>query len=1276
MRSPSALLLVAIVLSGIGSQALGAEIFTIDFEQGNAMSAYGRLDKRRVEAAIVEPGPDGKGHCLRIHNPTPSTACPLVVKGPIEVRKNLILSFYHREEIEPGYEGAYLGMSWFVGKKQGFWSSDKFSSEWRHAQVQIGKLRGSWGFTMRPGLVLSRVQLYGRVKEKTKVRTATRARMTVWFDNIRLYTGFPERALAERTRDSYSNPPLFNWPKLDEEGAQKLQYSRDQSFPANASVTIDLERNYYTPPQPMDPGLWYWRVWSSDELSEGWSDVERVTVLPEAHRFVTKPVDVEELASKPRPRLLEYAKIGQPEVTAERKAQLIKSAKRVRDTPTSTYRAVTGNVPAPEKEYAGPDGKRVVLGRTGIHVHPGVHVKGDPRWPTWIDWYGRVAGRITSGTGRRLQYMGQYAMLTQDPQVIQWAKEMAIMACMWDPKAGSAMRRGDIGAHHLLRGLNWCYDACRDHMTEQERTLLNNTIVERASQFYNRLNPFRGHEANNHAWLQAFGVGEAGLALLGDYDQAAEWAEYVRQLYVGRFLCCLGYQGDNNEGLSYWSYGLMFIVEYADMMKAVCGIDLYEHPWLKQTARFPMYCAPPNAWGVSFGDSGKPNHGIRGPAAIRQVRKLAIRTRDPYTLWYSGARDPVDGIAPRPPVDLTPSIHYRHIGWVVFNTSLVDGREGVTVAMHSGTYYAGHQHPDQNSFVVNAYGDKLAIDGGYYDWYGSPHFKAYSMTTLAHNTLLVNGQGQAACKHGADGRVAAYLDSPGYGYTVGDAADPEIYKGLLKRFDRRILFIKPGFVVIHDLVASAKEPARYDWMLHAIVPIKTDQADKAFAIECEQAALRGRFFCPADVELEVKTGFPVEPVNGYSTDPVPANKYFPEWHLYATPAKPAVEAEFLAAMQIQRLGPEADPVAQIESPPAENAHAVRFKCGDRTHVVMSRPRGAGGIMRCEGLQCDGEAAAVELAADGQIKRAFAAKATFLRYHAHTLFESPTPKDWAFLDKPEMKSGPMEGTWLSVNGKRFEMQGYQRRLPDQMLRYWWGQIELAQSDRYDVAVHGWTGRAAPRLAVDNKNVDLRPDSKRPVSLWLSEGQHTLTVTDKAALSSPRDAMVQGLSLSGQGAKLAPATMLPKTFEPKQGSIIIEAEKTSAEGEVKGKLLKKVAASGRVAHCCWDTEGQWAEWKFAVKTQGDYELLIRGASVHSTILRELKLDGKPMLPGLGVVRLTKTGGWCRTTNDWRYFLVVNPKRRPARIHLAAGQHTLRMEQLGGSMNVDLFAWQPSQ
>jgi hypothetical protein len=946
----------------LNQAAWAATPFSADFEQGPETATYQGLDFDKRRAEIVSGGPASKGHCLRLESLKPETACGLMIKRPITVEKNLVLSLDYRTEIEKPYQGAYLGIAFYVDGQQWFWTSDEFSNQWRHAEVAIGKLRGKEGREMKPGLVLSGVQLYGRVKEQTDVRGQTKAQITVWFDNLRIETKEAQGTLTDKIRDSDANPPLFGWGKAPSTGTQRIQYSLDPQFPRDESTTVEVRSNFYTPAKPLEPGTWYWRVWSSTELFEGWSDIQRVVVLPEAHRFTTRPVPVEELARRARPRLLPLAKLDQPEVTEKRKAQLVANAKK--------------------------------LYQRGVPEHPGPHVPGDPRWPTWIEWYGRVAGKITGGTGRQLQFLGQYAMLTQDPQVIAWARERALDACKWAPEGGSSMERGDIGAQHLLRGLNWCYDACRDQMTDDQRQTLKRIIVQRAEQFHRRLNPFRGSEANNHSWLQALALAEAGIVLVGDHEEAAEWVEYVRQLYLGRFLACLGYQGDNNEGISYWGYGLGFVIDYADLMKATCGINLFEHPWLNQTARFPMYCCPPNAWAVSFADTGIPNHGTRGPAQTAHVRRLAVRTRDPYALWYTGERKEVDGLTPKAPTDLSASIHYRHIGVVIFNTSLVDGREGTTVAMHSGRYQAGHQHPDQNSFVIHAYGDKLAIDGGYYDWYGSPHFKAYSMTTLAHNTLLVDGQGQADRKQGADGHVKAYFDSPHYGYTVGDASKPEIYGGRLKQFDRRILFIKPGFVVIHDLVASAAEPAQYDWLLHAIVPIAVDGDKKSFLIASKEAALRGRFLAPDRLAMDVKTGFPVEPVNGYSTDPVPKDKYFPEWTLHATPRQAARAEEFVAAMQIERLGDKPEPEARIEPQAAENAWAVRFQCGDATHLVLFRKRDAVGPLSCHGLTTDGDVAAVELAADGKIRHAFVSHATFLRYGKETLFQSPTPADRA------------------------------------------------------------------------------------------------------------------------------------------------------------------------------------------------------------------------------------------------------------------------------------------
>jgi len=72
--------------------------------------------------------------------------------------------------------------------------------------------------------------------------------------------------------------------------------------------------------------------------------------------------------------------------------------------------------------------------------------------------------------------------------------------------------------------------------------------------------------------------------------------------------------------------------------------------------------------------------------------------------------------------------------------------------------------------------------------------------------------------------------------------------------------------------------------------------------------------------------------------------------------------------------------------------------------------------------------------------------------------------------------------------------------------------------------------------------------------------------------------------------------------------------------------------------------------------------------------MTLNGKPVVDSIEVIRFASTGGWCRTANDWRYFMLLDAAGNPASITLEAGTHRLRMERLSGSMNLDLFALQP--
>jgi hypothetical protein len=953
MKNLTLSLLAYVACAATAWPADAGVVFHYDFENDAELGECPGLSFREVEAAIVTPGAGGRGHALRLRNTAPSCYATVTIKRPFPLQKNLVLSFDHREEVEGG-EASYLGTLFYDTSGKSWFHGDNFGPKWKHTEIVLGEMRSSNGGVLAIGKMMERINLYGRSKGDTK------AVMTVWLDNITLRVQPPSARQSDEVRTSTSNPPLFDWPRA--KGETKLQYSTDAAFPDAKTTTVAVAQNFHTPPKPLAPGLCYWRVWTSSELTEGWSETRRVNIVPEAHRFITEPVPVAKIAVSPRPRVIDLGAARKEHVGKDR-AALVKSAEK--------------------------------LHRSGVPSDPPRYASGNPDWPTWIDWYGKVHGGITSRTGRKLQQIAQLAALTRDPQVIAWTKEMALAAAAWNPKGGSAMEVGDIGAQHLLRGLNWCYDALHDDLSDAERTKLQTIIVERAEQFWTRLNPFRSNEFNNHAWLQTLALAEAGFVLIGEHDEAAAWAEYSRQLYLGRFLCCLGYQGDNNEGIGYWGYGLGFVIDYGDLMRHVCGIDLFQHPWLNQTARFPMYCAPPNAWAVSFADTAKPNHGIRGPAEQRQVRDLAVRTRDPYALWYGGATNAVDGLAPKPPTDLPQSIHYHHIGWVIFNTSLADGLENSTFAMRSGPFYAGHQHDDQNGFVIHAYGEKLAIDSGYYDWWGSPHFKGYSTLTRAHNAILVNGKDQAHMEKGADGRIAAYFDSPAYGYTVGDTSNPAVYLGQLKRFDRRALFIKPSFVVIHDVLESSKEPARYDWLLHTVAPIETDAATQSFALTSGKAALRGRFLSPSKLAMAVTKGYPVEPVDGYSTRPVPPEKYSHEWTLTTTRTAPAVNEDIVTAMQIRRLVPTAEPEARMESLKTANALGIRITAGNDTHLIFFRQRDAKSPMSGGDLESDGEAAAIRLdSKTGEVRSAFATGATRLRFRGKELFRNAEPTDWS------------------------------------------------------------------------------------------------------------------------------------------------------------------------------------------------------------------------------------------------------------------------------------------
>ena len=881
-----------------------------------------------------------------------------------------------------------------------------------------------------------------------------------------------------------------------------------------------------------------------------------------------------------------------------------------------------------------------------IPPNPEPYKKGaDPNIRSWVEWYGKVADGIVSRTGDNLQKLGQAAVLSGDAGLKKYAKEKAlIVARTWDPESGSSMHKGDLQAAHLLRGLVWCYDGAYDVMTPEERKVLANCIRVRGDQFWKSTYPFRSNEAQNHPWDRAEAAAFAAVGLAEEPGMAMQY-DYVAKLYAYRILACLGFKGENNEGLKYWSYGFGLATRFIDVARYAMDLSYYTHPWLKYTARFPLYGMPARGYILSFGDNGRPNHGDLGPLNRPFTGQLAAEAGDGAALWYAGYPER-NGVTATPPVDIPQSIDYKHLGIAIFNTFLADGRENVALGFHSGKYFAGHQHPDNNSFIINAYGDKLAIDGGYYDWYGSRHFKAYSFTTEAHNTVLVNGKGQAPRVTGGDGRMTGYFDSPNFGFVSGDASNPKLYMGELKKFDRDVLFLKPDFVAVYDRLAADK-PGKFQWLLHSHSDKPMDYADGKFRFERPLAKMSGVMLLPEKFTAKVGPSYKVMPVLGYSEtlDPNPQ----PEWTLTVENAAPAVETEFLSMMQIARTGEKGETAwTRVISATAVAAVA-------KDAAVIFR-RTASGIAEAGPFKTDARAAAVIFNADGSIYDAMMKDGSYLEYNGKTVLKGKGDTALKTVADVTVRKVPVKfGKRVYQADYRVQRMAFGREV--HMISGITNLPDASQSWRPE----GGSYQAPVSMILMQGNRYLTGDFPSSGTYGLAKGKLAFSMTSAKPFTAP-DFVPLGEM------KLLDGDLKPASWELPAGTVKVEAEDLFTDSNPKSIITERAHASGGKASIAWNDNGKRGSWKIKVPAAGKYQLAIRYATTSARAARELTMDGQFLAPDVIGMVLVASGGFGYTAAEWLWSVC------PQVLDLKAGEHELAMCVMYGSANLDTIALIP--
>jgi hypothetical protein len=374
-------------------------------------------------------------------------------------------------------------------------------------------------------------------------------------------------------------------------------------------------------------------------------------------------------------------------------------------------------------------------------------------------------------------------------------------------------------------------------LTQEERAEIRQIAIKKGVEYtYNaaRQHPWWSNWSRCNWGLVIYSAaGVASLAFLGEEEGASEYVEFFSNK-LQMWLAEGGEDGGWGESLSYYSYAWLNGIRLIDALKNVSNgeVDFFRHPFMSKTSSYPLYLTVPDD--SSFVNFSNLSGSISTTSPI--MRKLASEFQNPYAQWHAnktGSSSSFEFIwydphlEPKAPVELPRAKLFKTIHWAVMRTGWTD-TDDILFAMKGGHNDWDHHHLDHNTFILNAYGEKLIIDHGY-AWPTPPDRIPYANDTKAHNTLLVNGEGQLDGAVGYAGGRGAWQH-----YThLSDFAHSACYDGVtgsarrayvqeqLREYIRQLVFIRPECFVIFDTV-EADDPSTFEWLFHTFGNISVD----------------------------------------------------------------------------------------------------------------------------------------------------------------------------------------------------------------------------------------------------------------------------------------------------------------------------------------------------------------------------------------------------------------------------------------------------------------------